>query len=218
MYLGGATQGTSRLLVEEVLFLTTRTLLPEQIAENRGLLARLYERRKQLAIKLVLRYDMLREWRVDGRGHAVTIGSVAPGTLAPPALIPVRAEGARDMGRRGLMVNVVATLVAAPEGGWTTHAVRERMRHHVTALDGYLVLSDEEVAGWSDETVLSMTGQVVLQWQWLRQNNEILGEMEIGNWEELEGRADECEWIADDVRRGDWARGGGKRAAVDEGE
>ncbi|KAF2626217.1 hypothetical protein BU25DRAFT_300987, partial [Macroventuria anomochaeta] len=52
----------SRFLLEEFLFLVTRTLLPEQIAENRLAMGRLYDRKKQLAIRLVLRYDMLREW------------------------------------------------------------------------------------------------------------------------------------------------------------
>jgi hypothetical protein len=37
-------KGEARKLVEELLFLITRTLLPEQIAENRILMGKLYDR------------------------------------------------------------------------------------------------------------------------------------------------------------------------------
>lgn len=77
---------SGRHLVEELLFLVTRTLLPEQIAENRGFMARLYDRRKQLAIRLVLRYDMLREWRAGGCGVASVPPPLAP--ASSPSLPP----------------------------------------------------------------------------------------------------------------------------------
>jgi hypothetical protein len=190
---------TGRDLLEGILCLVTRTLLPEQIAENRGLMARLYERRKHLAIRLVLRYDMLREWR-EGIGG---VPSVPP----PAAVSTVQDEEARGQHpeistpglRRKLMPNIIPTLIAAPPGGWTTHAVRERMKHHITSLDNYVLLSDAEISSWSDRTLLGMASQITLQWQWLRGNNAVLEEMEVGNYEELEGRAEECEWIADDV-------------------
>lgn len=105
----------ARDLVTELLFLVTRTLLPEQIVENRAALARLYETRKHTAIRFVLRYDMLREWSTG---------------------------------------------------------------------------------------VLNMkTCFALLHWQWLRQNNEKLGDMEVHGWEELEGKAYECQWMVDDVKR-----------------
>lgn len=204
VYLQPNTTQEGRVLLEEILFLTTRTLYPEQIAENRSLTSRLYERKKQLAIRLILRYDMLREWKIQNSGHPMTVASLSPpATPAPSADIDV--SGLNIGSRRPLMPNIIPTLVAAPNGGWTTHAVRERMKHHVTGLDSYLLLSDEEVASWSDQVLLGITAQVVLQWQWLRQNNEILGGMEVMGYEELEGKADECEWIADDIvkrRRG----------------
>ncbi|KAF1911460.1 hypothetical protein BDU57DRAFT_402030, partial [Ampelomyces quisqualis] len=56
-------QGRSK--IDEILFLVTRTLLPEQVKENRAAMGRMYERKKHLAIRVVLRYDMLREWKVD---------------------------------------------------------------------------------------------------------------------------------------------------------
>ncbi|KAI4942842.1 hypothetical protein J4E91_009762 [Alternaria rosae] len=46
--------GRFRYLCEELLFLVTRTLLPEQIVQNRALMARLYDKKKQLAMRLVL--------------------------------------------------------------------------------------------------------------------------------------------------------------------
>ena len=199
-----------RDVLESFICLLTRTLLPEQIAENRTLTSRLYERKKQLAIRLVLRYDLLREWKMDHTWHPMAVASVAPtGQCAPNPIVAMKE------GRRPLLPNIIPTLIAAPApSGWTTHAVRERMKHHITGLDSYLLLTDAKVASWSDETVLGMASQVALQWQWLRQNNEILGEMEINGYEELEGRADECEWIADDVKRGEWGKAGGKRTAA----
>lgn len=217
VYIHNSAQNSSREQLESFLFHLTRTLLPEQIAGNRTLMARLYGKKKQLAIRLVLRYDMLRDWKMDHTWHPMAVASVGPsGAVAPLPIVPTKE------GRKGLMPNVISTLIAAPEGGWTTHAVRERMKHHITALDAYLLLTDEKVASWSDETVLSMASQMALQWQWLRQNNEILQEMEVNGYEDLEGKADENEWIADDLKRPDWGKaGGGKRgvaAVVDSGE
>ena len=194
----------SRFLLEEFLFLVTRTLLPEQIAENRAAMARLYDKKKQLAIRLVLRYDMLREWCVGdgpvGR-RDVSVASLPPTNIAAttPVDSPMKGGEVGDGGyvRRPLMSNVWATLIAAPDGGFTTHGVRERMKHYVTPLDAYLLLSDEEVRWWNNKTLVTRASQIVLQWQWLRQKNETLDEMECGGWEELDGRADECEWIAE---------------------
>ncbi|KAH7384693.1 hypothetical protein BKA66DRAFT_417024 [Pyrenochaeta sp. MPI-SDFR-AT-0127] len=192
--------GWGRYLVEELLFLVTRTLLPEQIAENRLAMGRLYERKKHLAIRLVLRYDMLREWKTDSSNHTIAVSSVPPGDFkAPPA--PPSADAAICPNRRRLMPNVLSTLIAAPLGGFSTHGVRERMKHHVTDVDSYLLLSDDKVAAWNTGVLVEMTSQIILQWQWLRQNNETLQDMEVHGWEELDCKADECEWIADDVKK-----------------
>lgn len=188
-----------RSVVEDLLFLVTRTLLPEQIAENRALMARLYERRKQLAIRLMLRYDMLTEWKAGMVVH----------TVGPPAGQVEEEDGDVEMvdaeeiqsWRRALMPNVWATLIAAPEGGYNTLAVRERMKHHVTVLDGYLMLEDGEVAAWKEGKVVSVVSRVCLVWQWLRRNTEMLEDMEVDGWEDLDGRAEECEWIADEVKK-----------------
>jgi hypothetical protein len=195
--------GAGRTALEEVLCLATRTLLPEQITENRSAMARLYDRKKQLAIRLTLRYDMLRTWKLDGAGHTMAIASLP----APAPEVQVDPEPIGP--RRAFMPSIISTLIVAPDGGWTTHAVRERMKHHVTDLDTYLLLSDEKISSWSDQTLLSMTAQVLVQWQWLRQNNDTLGEMELFGYEELEGRADECEWIADEIKKKTGRGGGG---------
>jgi hypothetical protein len=188
---------SGRLLLEEVLFLATRTLLPNQIAENRRLLTTLYETRKHLATRLTLRYDMLRAWHCDASGHSVAVASVP----APPFGVVQQAELTAIGGRRALQKNVWATLVAAPEKGYSTQAVRERMKHHVTDLDGYLLLSDEEVGTWADAALLGMTAQILVQWEWVRGNNAVLEKMEVFGYEELEGRADECEWFVDEVKK-----------------
>ncbi len=212
--------GRLRHVAEELLFLVTRTLLPEQIVQNRAFMARLYDRRKQLAMRLVLRYDMLREWKMEQGTHhrdqPVVVASVPPKGV--DALAPVPGSfPAKYPDRRPRMPNIVATLVAAPVRGFMTHGVRERMRHHVTNLDSYLLLEDAEVAGWSGVRLLSMVCQVVLHWQWLRLNNETLDEMEVYGWEHLEGKADESEWIADDVKR-NTAAVGSKRTCEKEEE
>jgi hypothetical protein len=192
-------------------------LLPEQIVENRAAMARLYDRKKQLAIRLVLRYDMLREWKMEQgtyhRDQAVAVPSLPPAGLSAPAPIP-HSRPERFPYRRPQLPNIIPTLIAAPPGGFTTHAVRERMKHHVTDLDAYLLLTDEDVARWGDTVLWSMTSQILLQWQWLRQNNEMLQDMEIYGWEELEGKADECEWIAEDVKRTGAGIGGKKDLKV----
>ncbi|KAL6703651.1 hypothetical protein ACN47E_009425 [Coniothyrium glycines] len=200
----------ARAITEDLFFLTTRTLLPNQIAHNRAAMAHLYEHKKQLAIRLTLRYDMLREWTLDTTGprdHPLAVPSVPPKGL--PAPQPIQPDPHRYPRRAAQLPNVLATLIAAPPGGFSTHGVRERMKHHVTELDGYLLLSDAVVAGWSDGVLLRTTSQVVLQWQWLRRNNETLEAMEVLGWEELEGRAEDCEWIADDVRKVGRGREGG---------
>lgn len=223
MYLtSNAPPGRVRYLLEELLFLVTRTLLPEQIAENRATMARLYDRKKHLAIRIVLRYDMLREWKIDAhhthnkeggvRDHAIAVASVAPDlNVAAPAPIAVKRANSFPH-RRPLMPNIVPTLIAAPAGGFTTHGVRERMKHHVTDLDALLLLTDEKVAGCSDFVLVGLVSQIILQWQWLRQSNEILGDMEVGGWGDFDGKADNCEWVAEDARKG---VGAGGRRAVD---
>ncbi|KAF1977436.1 hypothetical protein BU23DRAFT_410424, partial [Bimuria novae-zelandiae CBS 107.79] len=52
----------ARMLLEDLFFLVTRQLFPEQIAQNRGVMARLYEAKKSQSIRTILRYDMLLEW------------------------------------------------------------------------------------------------------------------------------------------------------------
>jgi hypothetical protein len=217
-----------RVLLQEFVFTITRTLLPEQIAENRAAMTRLYDRKKQLAIRLVLRYDMLREWTL-GEGSVgkrdLSVASVAPnvpgvtesGDAVQAVGTPMEDHDGRlgDEGykRKELMRNIWPTLIAAPAGGFTTYGVRERMKHYVTHLDDYLLLVDEQVGSWSEKTLVIRAIQMVLQWQWLRQKNERLEEMERNRWEELDGRADECEWIAE-KKEGVWGKGKGDEEGV----
>jgi len=144
---------------------------------------------------------------------SAAFGRVGGVGLAAAAVADTRDEGEKEKeeGRRALMPNIMPTLIAGPEHGYSTHAVRERMKHHVTDLDGYLLLTDEEVEGWGTAHLLRMVCTLILHWQWLRQNNKILGDMEVGGWEELDGKAEECEWIADDVKRIVGHSGGGKK-------
>jgi hypothetical protein len=159
--------GGDRAALQSLLFLLTRTLLPNQITQNRAQLALLYDRRKQLAIRLKLRYDMLREWSLDAMGHVVAIPSL------PPAAIPSLADGNEGNDIEGsatpLLPNLWATLIAAPAGGFTTHGVRERMKHHVTGLDAWLMLEDRQVCAWNDRMLLGKSGYVL--WGFARHSN-----------------------------------------------
>ncbi|USP81672.1 hypothetical protein yc1106_08946 [Curvularia clavata] len=195
----------ARDLVTELLFLVTRTLLPEQIAENRAALERLYETRKTTAIRFLLRYDMLREWEMQPGSHRrdqpVAVPAVESERGVASSLWIPAAYAEKHPFRRPLMVNVISTLIAAPPGGYSTLGMRERMKHYVTDLDAYLMLRDEEVEKWSTGRLNVKTCFALLHWQWLRQNNERLEDMEVHGWEELEGKAEENEWIADDTRK-----------------
>jgi hypothetical protein len=143
------------------------------------------------------------------RDQAVAVASLPPSGLPAPAPLP-HLDARTYPHRRPQLPNIIPTLIAAPEGGFTTHAVRERMRHHVTDFDACLLLTDEEVAEYSDTKLKRMTSQIGLMWQWLRQNNQMLDDMEAFGWEELDGRAEENEWIAEDIKRSGAA---GKREA-----
>jgi hypothetical protein len=207
----------ARNIIEELLFLLTRTLLPEQIVENRSIVGRLYDKKKHLAIRLILRYDMLREWKMEQGTHhrdrAIAVASVSPSGLPAPPPVPVLNAEAFPH-RRPLLPNIIHTLIAAPPGGHTSQPVRERMKHHVTDLDTCLLLPDELVAQWGDKTLKCMTSQIAVLWQWLRQNNAMLDDMETYGWEELDGKADENEWIAEDIKRsGAGAKSGDKKEA-----
>lgn len=201
-----ATPLYAQYLMTELLFLLTRTLLPEQIAENRAMLSRLYERKKQLAIRLLLRYDMLREWIMEPsqssyREQPIVVASTGPvaGFVAPEPVVGVASLNYPY--RRPLLLNVIPTLIAAPAGGYASQSARDRMRHHVTVLDGYLMLRDEEVEKWSEGRLKSKVCFVLMHWQWLRGNNATLDDLEVLDWEGLEGKAEECGWIGDDTTR-----------------
>ena len=155
------------------------------------------------------------EHGATGREMPVAVASVPPTGVLAPEPVPVTIP-AKFPHRRARLPNIIATVIAAPAGGSGTQGVIARMKHHVTALDDYLLLTDEEVAGLSGIALLERVWQVLLHWQWLRQNNEMLEEMEVHGWEELEGKADESEWIADDVKKS--AQPGSKRMREKEDE
>lgn len=195
---GDKPPGRGRFLLEELLFFVTRTLLPEQITENRLAMGRLYERKKQLSIRLILRYDIGLDWR---RAGAITAASLPPNKEDD---VPDSIPGLNEVmfpNRRELMPNIISTLIAAPEDGWSTQGVRDRMKHHIGHLDSYLILDDEDVAEWDETMLLAKTSQILLQWQWIRSDTETLLDLEVDAWEALDKKAEDCEWIADDAKR-----------------
>ena len=53
------------------------------------------------------------------------------------------------------MPNIWPTLIAAPQVGYPTLGVRDRMKHYITGLDKYLLLTDEEVRRWEDKVLVA---------------------------------------------------------------
>jgi hypothetical protein len=188
--------GNGRELLEDFLFLVTRTLLPEQIAENRGLMYKMYMAKRNLAIRVTLRYDMVREWHKGDHSQNMVVESRVP--HSPPLVPPAPVSNGLYPGRRAFLPNIMPTLIAATvAGGYTTKKMGDAMKHHVTGLDKWLLLKDDEVRRWDGRRLLIGVASVVLQWQWLRRNTEMLADMEVRMWESLDARADESEWVRD---------------------
>lgn len=186
----------SRILLEDIFFLVTRKLLPEQIAENRKLMASLYDARKSQSMRTSLRYDMVLEWTKRNNNHFLIVESrPLPALPNHPSAPPDYAQ--RYPGRYPRMENVWATLIAGPPEGWRSAKKTETMKHHITGLDEVLLYTDSEVEGWRAPKLFQKTLQVILQWQWLRQNTKRMEDMEVNGWKDLEGRVDECEWVRD---------------------
>lgn len=181
--------------MEEFLFLVTRTLLPEQITENRTLMEKMYSMKKNLSTRVVLRYDTLREWQKRDHSHFVMVDSIPPSipAIAPPP--PV--ENPLFPDRRPLLPNIIPTLIAAPAGGWGPKKLVDAMRHHVTELDRFLLLTDEEIASLSGSRLLVMLSAVLMQWKWLRKSTEELAALEANAWEAMDVRADDNELVRD---------------------
>ncbi|KAF2643624.1 hypothetical protein P280DRAFT_394758, partial [Massarina eburnea CBS 473.64] len=185
----------SRHLLEELLFLVTRTLLPEQIIENRRLMYRAYVTKRNLSNRMALRYDMLRGWKKCAHTHPMVVESVLPSkSIIPPKAV----YDALRPHRRAFMPNILPTLIAnTPDQPYHSKRLSDCMRHRVTDLDAYLLLTNQVVASWSEVKLLMTVVEVVVQWQWLRENTELMADMDVRAWEDLSGRADECNWVKD---------------------
>lgn len=186
--------GKARLLLEDLFLLVARKLFPEQIAQNRKLMARMYEAKKSQSTRTSLRYDMLLE-RIKGNNKHFNAVESRPLPALPQPWVPPAGYDKQYPGRHPHMESVWATLIAGPSEGWGAHRKTEAMKHHITGLDEILMFTDKEVGGWSTSRLSQKTVFVLLQWQWLRSNTERLEDMEVDGWKELEGRADECEWV-----------------------
>ena len=77
------------------------------------------------------------------------------------------------------------------------------MRHHVTDLDQFLLLSDEDMEKWGTTMLLMKLAAAVQHWQWIRENNEVFHDMKVNSYEELSGFAEECEWIRNPKEKGE---------------
>jgi hypothetical protein len=180
-----------RYLLTALFLLLARLLLPNQILENRGYMTRLYSERRGTYVRLLLRYDMLFPWKKDGNHYLVVPAEPCQGV--PPPL-----DWNNDELRRPLYPNIWASLLAPPKEGHVTKSVGEKLRHHITELDGYLLVGDEEVEGWGDKELVTKLATVVGVWLWIREMNKKFDDMEVNGWEELVDLM-ENEWFLDNL-------------------
>ena len=186
----------TREIMAEIVFLVTRKLLPEQITENRALMYRMYSNKRNYPTRISLRYDMERERHKRPNARDLLVESRPPSI--PPLPTPEPIINPAYPERPPFMPNIISTLIAAPaEGGYGTKKMADAMRHHITELDRLLALTDKDVSGWNGTQMVVGAVAVILQWQWLRADTKKLEDLEVGNWEELDGKAEDCEWVRD---------------------
>jgi hypothetical protein len=188
-YANKCTKG--RYLLTTLLFLFTRLLLPNQILENRRYMTRLYSDHRGTYVRLLLRYDMLLPWKKNGNHYLVVPAEPSQG-------VPPQLDWNKDELRRPLYPNIWASLLAPPKGGYATKSVGEKLRHHITELDGYLLVRDVEVDSWGDRELITKMATVVGVWLWIREMNEILDDMEVNGWEGLMNLVGN-EWFLDSL-------------------
>jgi hypothetical protein len=101
------------------------------------------------------------------------------------------------------MPNIIPTVIVCPDwigtqwvGDFKTRALTEKMRHHATTLDDYLLLTEDKVKYWTDSVLVAKTAMIIAQWGWLRENNQILLDMYQNgvDWEALRGEEGD-EWF-----------------------
>lgn len=190
--------GNGYLLLVELLFLMTRTLFPEQIAQNRACMRRMYIANTRLSVGMTLRYDMKFIVKAPDQSNR-TLYTVQ--SCRPEHTVGASVSAEYDQlhaGRRPLLPNIWATLIAEPVELYETDLLRASMKHHISKMDKWLLFEDEEVAGWSSERLIWNLVQVLVQWQWLIKDTERMEKMEVGGWEELAVPMDQCEWVRDD--------------------
>ncbi|KAF2020999.1 hypothetical protein BU24DRAFT_469765 [Aaosphaeria arxii CBS 175.79] len=190
-------------MVVELLLYITRVLLPFQIAVNRRLLAQLYAERKGTNLRLLLRYDMLREWKPKKHSGKSNLAALTYWVeSAEPVNTYMNVADGSASGEDGmdslppLAMNVIPTLIAAPAGGWRIMSVRDKMRHNVTALDDILMLKREQLVRMGKMMFTVKFAETVLLWQELMTNNEMLEDFKAKDWEGL-GTGEANEWIKD---------------------
>ncbi|KAF2706311.1 hypothetical protein K504DRAFT_536537 [Pleomassaria siparia CBS 279.74] len=193
-------QKPGRVLLIYILLLFIRTLLPRQITENRAYLVRVYTEKRNTASRLILRYDMLLHWKKPANHYLVVASPEPTSTLNPLPVAPPPVVRSRYPPTRHFMPNILPTLIAAPVGGFQTKAIGERMRHHITELDTYLLLREEQIEGWANVRLMMTLSTVISLWSWLRVSNEKLEAMEVHGWEELGGIAEENMWFLQEVK------------------
>ncbi|PSN73470.1 hypothetical protein BS50DRAFT_470700, partial [Corynespora cassiicola Philippines] len=193
--------GIAHAFFQELLFLVLRTLFPEQIMENRRLMLDMFTTRGNMASHMVLRYDMLRMWKMSRKSAEqwevlVFRPDVIPQAPLQPSGPPEPPPDPTHPDRRPLMLNIWPTILM-PLVGNPTRNLLGQMKHHCTRLDDMLLLTDEEVAGWPVTGLLVRLSMVLLEWQALVRNNEMMSDLQANNWEEMVPAAAENAYIGD---------------------
>lgn len=194
-----------RKMLEDLLCLVTRELLPNQIVENRGLMMDLYTTRRVEDVDVWLlsgypadrrRYDMLHSRRQRG-GKPMTVNCPDPTTVDNPTVPTATGSESVPPGtlriddkkysRKPFAPNIIPTLIAVPKGGFADQEIAEKMTHHVTGLDDLLLLDDETIQIMSLEEFRVNVGRAIFSWMSLTRSNELLRCWQNIRWGKTEG-------------------------------
>ncbi|KAF2193677.1 hypothetical protein K469DRAFT_789651 [Zopfia rhizophila CBS 207.26] len=142
--------------------------------ESRELMQQLHTEHSKTNVRFRLRYRHVAGWAAQARSTAML--------RQPSTRLDAAASAAHVL---PFNPNLLATIIAAPEGHYRTDTVRKRMRHHATDFDQYLTHTDETARGWSEQQFITMLSAVLPARQALRQNNEEFLEKTATDWENL---------------------------------
>ncbi|KAF2110614.1 hypothetical protein BDV96DRAFT_666976 [Lophiotrema nucula] len=188
---------TSRQALNELFLLVTRTLIPNQVAENREECKGYYDRDPSGGnLQIIVRYDAFFRWKKlrgnpvrvnnDGQtfsfdGKKAAVADLHPYVNVNAPVAPAPSLTTPYTGVRPLLPNTISTLIFATRPtpttdnphGYSAERNNVNMAHHVTILDEMLFTSEQEVQQLLDNMFqVRFTVAVQQMWMKLRHSNE----------------------------------------------